>query len=59
MAIADIDFPNVGATPGSDIAIGAIVSGVQNEQALYAAPLASTPTRRAAGGGRSARLRTR
>ncbi len=44
VAIADIDFPNVGATPGSDIAIGAIVSGVQNEQALYAAPLASTPT---------------
>ncbi len=39
--VADIDFPGVGATPGSDIAIGAIISGVQNEQALYAASLAS------------------
>jgi len=37
VAIADIDFPSVGVTPGSDIAIGAIVSGVQNELGLYAA----------------------
>ncbi len=39
--VADIDFPNVGATPGSDVVLGSIISGVQNEQALYAAPLAS------------------
>ena len=37
--VADTDFPIVEATPGSTLAIGAIVSGVQNEQALYATPL--------------------
>ena len=42
VAIQDIDFPGVEVTPGSDIAIGLIVSGVQNELALYAAPLAQT-----------------
>ncbi len=44
VAVADIDFPGVGATPGSDIAVGVIISGVQNEVALYAAPLASART---------------
>ncbi len=39
--VADIAFPNVIATPGSSIAIGAIVSGVQNEIAAYAAPLSA------------------
>jgi prolyl oligopeptidase len=37
VAIADIDTPVIVATPGSDIAVGAIISGVQNEIALYAA----------------------
>ena len=32
--IADIDFPIVETTPGSDIAFGALISGVQNEIAL-------------------------
>jgi len=36
VAVADIDFPGVSATPGSDILIGALVSGVQNELTLYA-----------------------
>jgi prolyl oligopeptidase len=40
--VADIDTPTVGATPGSDIAIGAINSGVQNEVALYAASVSAT-----------------
>jgi prolyl oligopeptidase len=42
VTMSDIDFPNVNATSGSDIAIGASVSGVQNELALYAASLAKT-----------------
>ena len=40
LSIADIDVPSVGTTPGSDIVIGAVNSGVQNEIALYVAPLA-------------------
>jgi prolyl oligopeptidase len=35
--IADIDFPVVEVTSGSDIAIGAVISGVQNELAAYIA----------------------
>jgi prolyl oligopeptidase len=37
VAIGDIDFPNVQMTPGSDIALGVIQSGVQNELGLYVA----------------------
>ena len=37
VAVIDIDFPVVGATPGSPLAVGVIVSGVQNEQGLYVA----------------------
>jgi prolyl oligopeptidase len=40
VAVRPIDFPGVTATPGSSLAIGALVSGVQNELALYAANLA-------------------
>lgn len=40
VTVQDIDFPGVEATTGSDIAVGLIISGVQNELALYAAPLA-------------------
>lgn len=39
--VQDLDFPSVSATPGSSIVIGAVVPGVQNEIALYAASLAS------------------
>jgi prolyl oligopeptidase len=39
--IQDIDAPYVMVTPGSTIAIGAIISGVQNEVTLYYAPLES------------------
>ena len=46
--VADADFPNVSATPGSAVAIGVIVSGVQNEMSLYAAPLDDTATGKAA-----------
>jgi prolyl oligopeptidase len=38
VAIADIDFPVVTVTPGSEVALGAVVSGVQNEVGLYLAP---------------------
>ena len=38
--IADIDFPGVFVASGSDIAIGLIISGVQNEVAAYAASAA-------------------
>ncbi|HXQ47952.1 MAG TPA: hypothetical protein VN806_15145, partial [Caulobacteraceae bacterium] len=38
--VADIDFPVVGATPGSDVAIGLLISGVQNEISAYAASVA-------------------
>jgi prolyl oligopeptidase len=37
LKIADIDVVDVAVTPGSDIALGAVVSGVQNELTLYAA----------------------
>jgi prolyl oligopeptidase len=39
--IADIDLPVVEATPGSDVALGFIESGVQNEVGLYAAAAGS------------------
>jgi len=39
--VADIDFPGVFATPGSDIALGLIISGVQNEVAAYTAQVAN------------------
>jgi len=39
--IADTDFPAVGVTPGSDVATGAVVSGVQNEIAIYVASVAA------------------
>jgi prolyl oligopeptidase len=39
--IADIDLPVVAATPGSDVALGFIESGVQNEVGLYAAVAAA------------------
>ena len=34
-----IDFPIVAAQAGSDVALGAAISGVQNEVALYSSPL--------------------
>lgn len=39
VAIDPIDFPTVGVTPGSDVAFALIDRGVQNEFALYVAPL--------------------
>jgi prolyl oligopeptidase len=39
-AFADSDFPFIAVTPGSDVAMAAIVHGVLNEVTLYAAPLA-------------------
>ena len=41
VAVADIDVPVVEATPDSPVALGLIVSGVQNEIAIYAAPTAA------------------
>ncbi|HXQ10479.1 MAG TPA: prolyl oligopeptidase family serine peptidase [Caulobacteraceae bacterium] len=38
--IADIDFPVVATTTGSDVAVGLLVSGVQNELSAYAASVA-------------------
>ncbi len=38
--VRDIDFPGVSATPGSPLAIGALMSGVQNELGLYVSTLA-------------------
>ncbi len=38
--IADIDMPTVETTPGSDIALGVLESGVQNEISAYAASVA-------------------
>jgi prolyl oligopeptidase len=35
--IADIDFPMVEVTPGSDLAVGLAISGAQNELAAYVA----------------------
>lgn len=37
--VQDIDAPGIIATPGSDMAIGMLESGVQNELTLYAAKL--------------------
>ena len=42
LEISDIDFPIVGLTPGSDIAVGLLISGVQNEITAYAASAAAT-----------------
>ncbi len=39
--IADIDFPIVETTPGSGLVFGAVISGVQNEIALYISPVAA------------------
>jgi prolyl oligopeptidase len=36
----DIDFPGISCTPGSDLAIGSLVSGVQNELTLFVSKLA-------------------
>ena len=41
VAMQDIDFPVVFAQAGSDVAIGAVERGVQNEIELYASPLAA------------------
>ena len=41
VAMVDIDFPVVGATAGSTLAVGYIVSGVQNEVGLYVADVAA------------------
>jgi len=41
VAVADIDVPVVEITPGSNVALGLIVSGVQNEIAIYAASAAA------------------
>ena len=40
VGIADIDFPIVATTPGSDVAVGLLVSGVQNEITAYAGSVA-------------------
>jgi prolyl oligopeptidase len=37
VAMTDIDFPIVATTPGSPLVVGAVISGVQNEQGLYVA----------------------
>ena len=39
VAMTDIDFPIVLTQAGSDVALGAVVKGVQNEIVLYASPL--------------------
>jgi len=39
VSVADIDFPGIAATPGSDLAIGSLVSGVQNELTVFASSL--------------------
>jgi prolyl oligopeptidase len=44
VAIADIDSPIVEVTPGSDIALGFIESGVQNEFGLYASQASAAQT---------------
>jgi prolyl oligopeptidase len=41
VAVQNIDFPVVAVTPGAPVVIGLLESGVQNEVALYAAPLAT------------------
>ncbi|HEX4096109.1 MAG TPA: hypothetical protein VHX64_05230, partial [Caulobacteraceae bacterium] len=41
VAMTDIDFPIVATTPGSPLAVGAVISGVQNEQGLYVADVAA------------------
>jgi prolyl oligopeptidase len=40
VSVQDIDFPTVAAYAGAPVVVGALVSGVQNELALYAAPVA-------------------
>lgn len=40
--LTDADFPNVTATAGSQLVVGAVISGVQNELALFAAALPQT-----------------
>jgi prolyl oligopeptidase len=42
ITVDPIDDPYVGVTPGSSITLGTLVSGVQNELAIYAAPLGVT-----------------
>ena len=42
VAMTDVDFPIVGAVPGSPLATGAVVSGVQNELGLYVSDAAAT-----------------
>jgi prolyl oligopeptidase len=44
VSVQDIDFPNVTVAAGSPVAIGVLTSGVQNELALYAAPLSAAKT---------------
>jgi prolyl oligopeptidase len=39
--IADIDFPSVQSTPGSDLVFGAVISGVQREVGVYVADLSA------------------
>ncbi len=39
VVMQDIDFPIMGAQPGSDIALGVVARGVQNEVELYTSPL--------------------
>jgi prolyl oligopeptidase len=41
VAVQDIDFPNVGVVPGSPLALGVLISGVQNEITAYATSTAS------------------
>jgi prolyl oligopeptidase len=40
--VADIDFPIVATTSGSDVAVGLLISGVQNEITAYAASVADS-----------------
>jgi prolyl oligopeptidase len=47
VAVQDIDFPTVAAYAGAPVVVGALVSGVQNELALYAAPVADAAVGRA------------
>lgn len=54
MTVRPEDFPYVVVTPGSRFALGLVIAGVQREQAIYAAPVATvgkpgTPWVRVAG----------
>jgi prolyl oligopeptidase len=40
VALVDTDYPVVAATPGSNVAIAAVISGAQNEQSMFVAQLA-------------------